>query len=256
MKASLWRNELPAIMGLLPPLLWLGAQDPWLAPRFAFCALLVYGWQVVFALVRRQGIGLHGLVLAALLAILVPSTAPFWQLALGLSFGLVLGEAIFGGRGRNFVQPVVLTLAFLAFSFTDQPWRDGPDLPLSTALPAALLLIASGQARLPVLMGFGLGLAGLIWAGLPGVAVPGLLVLAVIYLTADPVVSGATLASRLAYGLLAGLLCGLFTTTGPAFGALIFATLLAQIFAPLLDHLAVAAHVAMMRRRARRLRHG
>ena len=81
MKASLWRNELPAIMGLLPPLLWLGAQDPWLAPRFAFCALLVYGWQVVFALVRRQGIGLHGLVLAALLAILVPSTSPFWPLA-------------------------------------------------------------------------------------------------------------------------------------------------------------------------------
>lgn len=236
-----------ALCGLLPALavLWTGEGFPGL--RLIFVLLVIYGWQLVFALLRGQGLHIWGLVQGAFLALVLPETALFWQLFIGLSFGFVLGEAIFGGRGRSFVDPVVLSLAFLAFSFADQPWRQGPELALTTALPAALLLLASGQARLSVVLA-ALAAFGAASLGLLGQAPPisGLLLLTLLYPGADPVVSGSTGLSRLAYGALLGLLAALLSTTGPEFGALVFAILLAQIFAPLLDHLAVSLH----RRRA------
>ncbi len=258
--AALLHGDLPALAALVPPALWLASQDAWFAPRLLFCAALALGWQALFAARRGQGMGLSALVSAGLVALLVPASAPFWQLALGVSFGQVLGEAVFGGRGRNFVQPVALALAFMAFSFPDQPWREGPALPAATAWPALVLLTAVGQARLTVLAGVAAGLAGLLWliapAQIPALFGAGAVLLGVAYLTADPVVAGATPASRIAYGLLAGALTALFATSGPAFGALVFATLLAQVFAPLIDHIAIAAHTGLMRRRAGRLRRG
>ena len=34
-----------------------------------------------------------------------PPDAPLWQVALGISFGLVIGKEIFGGTGKNFLKP-------------------------------------------------------------------------------------------------------------------------------------------------------
>jgi Na+-transporting NADH:ubiquinone oxidoreductase subunit B len=259
MRPGLLRDDLAAILALLPPLAWLWSQDHWVASRLLFCAVLIFGWQALFAQVRRQGMGLHGAVAALLVALFAPMGVPFWQLALGVSFGMVLGEAIFGGRGRNFVQPVALTFAFMAFSFADQPWRQGPDLPLIAILPALALLVITGQARLTVLAGLAAGLAGvsaLIAPEQMTMLITGTLVLALLFLTADPAVSGATSLGRLAYGVLAGGLTALFAASGPVFGAVVFATLLAQIFAPLLDHIAIVIHSAWMHHRARRLRNG
>lgn len=259
MRHGFVRDNLPGLAGLLAPALMLASQDSWFAARLLFCAILVIGWQTAFAFMRGQGLTVHGLVAAALVAICVPASAPFWQLAIGISFGFVLGEAVFGGRGRNFVQPVVLTLAFLAFSFADQPWREGASLPIGAVLPALVLLVGAGQARLSVLIAFAIAvavLASLISPELPAVFFQsGTMLLALLFLTADPVTSGSTTAGRILYGLLAGVLTALFSTGGPAFGALVFATLLASIFAPLLDHMVASVHTRSMRRRARRLRH-
>lgn len=259
MRHGFVRDNLPGLAGLLAPALMLASQDSWFAPRLLFCAALVIGWQSAFAFMRGQGVTAHGLVAAALVAICVPASAPFWQLAIGISFGFVLGEAVFGGRGRNFVQPVVLTLAFLAFSFADQPWREGASLPIVAVLPALVLLVGAGQARLSVLIAFAIAvavLASLISPELPAAFFQsGTMLLALLFLTADPVTSGSTTAGRILYGLLAGVLTALFSTGGPAFGALVFATLLASIFASLLDHMVASVHTRLMRRRARRLRH-
>lgn len=253
------RDNLPGLAGLLAPALTLASQDSWFAPRLFFCAVLVIGWQSAFAFMRGQGVTPYAFVAATLVAICVPASAPFWQLAIGISFGFVLGEAVFGGRGRNFVQPVVLTLAFLAFSFADQPWREGTSLPIVAALPAFVLLVGSGQARLWVLVAFAIAiavLASLISPELPAVFFQsGTMLLALLFLAADPVTSGSTTAGRILYGFLAGVLTALFSTGGPPFGALVFATLLASIFAPLLDHMVASVHTRLMRRRARRLRH-
>ncbi|EXL03010.1 RnfABCDGE type electron transport complex subunit D [Aquamicrobium defluvii] len=259
MRHGFVRDDLPGLAGLLAPALMLASQDSWFSARLLFCAVLVIGWQSAFAFMRGQGVTpYYSLVSAALVAICVPASAPFWQLAIGISFGFVLGEAVFGGRGRNFVQPVVLTLAFLAFSFADQPWREGVSLPIVVALPALALLVSAGQARLSVLLAFAIALAvpaSLISPELPALFFKsGIMLLALLFLTADPVTSGSTTAGRILYGLLAGGLTALFSTGGPAFGALVFATLLASIFAPLLDHMVASAHTRFMRRRARRLR--
>ncbi|MFC3058766.1 RnfABCDGE type electron transport complex subunit D [Paenirhodobacter populi] len=259
MRPGLFRDDLPALLALLIPVIWRAQGDPWLGPRLALCLIVVFGWQALFARLRGQGLSLHGAATAALVALFVPDTAPHWQLVIGLSFGVVLGEAVFGGRGRSFVQPVVLVLAFLIFSFADQPYRAGPELPLWTALPAVVVLIATGQAPVGTVLGAAAGLAGLSWlTGADPLAplMSGALVLAVLYLTADPVTSGATAAGRWICGLLAGGTAALFATAGPAFGALVFATLLTSVFAPLIDHLALAVQVARLRRRERRLRHG
>jgi Na+-transporting NADH:ubiquinone oxidoreductase subunit B len=37
----------------------------------------------------------------------VPPTLPLWQAALGISFGVVIAKEIFGGTGRNFLNPAL-----------------------------------------------------------------------------------------------------------------------------------------------------
>lgn len=260
MRPGILRDDLPMLAGLVPPLLWLAGGDPWLAPRLLLSAAVVLAWQFLFARVRGQGLGLHALVTAGLIAVLVPGSAPHWQLVLGLSFGVVLGEGVFGGRGRNFVSPVALALAFLIFSFTDQPYRQAVELPLAVALPALALAVLAGQARIGTLLGAALGSAGLAWlsgAGDPAALLGGgAVVLCLAYVVADPVASGATPAGRWLHGILAGALAVLFATAGPFFGALVFAALLSSIFAPLIDHGVIAVHTRLNAARERRLRHG
>ena len=40
-----------------------------------------------------------------------------YQVALGMSFGMVVGKLIYGGSGRYLVNPALLGLTFLAFSY-------------------------------------------------------------------------------------------------------------------------------------------
>jgi len=46
---------------------------------------------------------------------------PLWQVALGISFAVVIGKEIFGGTGKNFLNPA---LTGRAFSFL----LSGPDI--------------------------------------------------------------------------------------------------------------------------------
>ncbi|WP_197473772.1 RnfABCDGE type electron transport complex subunit D, partial [Oleiphilus sp. HI0066] len=42
---------------------------------------------------------------------------PLWQVALGISFGVVIGKEIFGGTGKNFLNPALTGRAFLYFAY-------------------------------------------------------------------------------------------------------------------------------------------
>ncbi len=248
------RSSAPLLLGLLPPFLtrfWLEAGL--IAGRFVLLFIVVLGWQLAFRRLRGQAFGPEGLASAMLLAILTPSDAPSWQLALGASFGIVLGELIFGGRGRSFVHPVAVALAFLMFSFTDAAYRAGPQIPLWTLAPAFILLLLSGQAAWRVLLTAAGAIVIVSWS--LGAAQPwnslmnGALAAALLFLAADPVASAATNAGRAIYGALAGILAVLFALGGEAFGAAVFAILLASIFAPLIDHCAIGIHERLRRRR-------
>ena len=55
-----------------------------------------------------------------LFALTLPPSIPLWQVALGISFGIVIGKEIFGGTGKNFLNPALTGRAFLFFAYPAQ----------------------------------------------------------------------------------------------------------------------------------------
>jgi Na+-transporting NADH:ubiquinone oxidoreductase subunit B len=50
----------------------------------------------------------------------LPPTIPLWQVVLGISFGVVIGKEVFGGTGKNFLNPALTARAFLYFAYPGQ----------------------------------------------------------------------------------------------------------------------------------------
>jgi Na+-transporting NADH:ubiquinone oxidoreductase subunit B len=74
-------------------------------------------WEVLFALVRNHEVNEGFFVSSILFALTLPPTIPLWQVALGISFGIVLGKEVFGGTGKNFLNPALTGRAFLFFAY-------------------------------------------------------------------------------------------------------------------------------------------
>ena len=56
-------------------------------------------------------------VTSVLFALILPPDVPLWQAALGISFGVVIGKEVFGGTGKNFLNPALTGRAFLFFAY-------------------------------------------------------------------------------------------------------------------------------------------
>ena len=74
-------------------------------------------WEGLFAIVRRHKISEGFLVTGLLFPLTLPPTIPLWQVAVGVSFGVVIGKEIFGGTGMNILNPALTARVFLFFSF-------------------------------------------------------------------------------------------------------------------------------------------
>ena len=74
-------------------------------------------WEVLFATVRKHEVNEGFFVSSVLFALIVPATIPLWQVALGITFGVVVAKEIFGGTGRNFLNPALAGRAFLFFAY-------------------------------------------------------------------------------------------------------------------------------------------
>ncbi len=72
--------------------------------------------EAVFSTVRGHEINEGFLVTGALFPLTLPPTIPLWQVALGIAFGVVIGKEIFGGTGKNFLNPALTGRAFLYFA--------------------------------------------------------------------------------------------------------------------------------------------
>ncbi|HMO49918.1 MAG TPA: NADH:ubiquinone reductase (Na(+)-transporting) subunit B [Kiritimatiellia bacterium] len=77
-------------------------------------------WEVAFAIVRKHPINEGFLVSGLLFPLTLPPTIPLWQVALGISFGIVIGKEIFGGTGFNVLNPALTARAFLFFAYPVQ----------------------------------------------------------------------------------------------------------------------------------------
>jgi Na+-transporting NADH:ubiquinone oxidoreductase subunit B len=78
------------------------------------------GWEVLFCCVRREEVNEGFFVTGFLFPLIVPPTIPLWQVALAISFGVVLGKEVFGGTGFNIMNPALTARAFLFFGYPGQ----------------------------------------------------------------------------------------------------------------------------------------
>jgi Na+-transporting NADH:ubiquinone oxidoreductase subunit B len=77
-------------------------------------------WEVLFGIVRKEDVNEGLLVTSLIFPLTLPPTIPLWQAALGISFGVVVAKELFGGTGRNFVNPALAGRAFLYFAYPAQ----------------------------------------------------------------------------------------------------------------------------------------
>lgn len=77
-------------------------------------------WEVLFAMKRGHEVNEGFFVTSILFALICPPDIPLWQVALGISFGVVIGKEVFGGTGKNFLNPALTGRAFLFFAYPAQ----------------------------------------------------------------------------------------------------------------------------------------
>ncbi|GAB1099903.1 MAG: hypothetical protein Sw2LagPseu_14460 [Shewanella algae] len=79
---------------------------------------------------------------SVLFALTLPATIPLWMVALGITFGVVVAKEVFGGTGRNFLNPALAGRAFLFFAYPlnmsgDNSWVVADGFSGATALSQA-----------------------------------------------------------------------------------------------------------------------
>jgi Na+-transporting NADH:ubiquinone oxidoreductase subunit B len=89
-------------------------------PVYAVVFLVGGFWEVLFATVRGHEVNEGFFVTSVLFALILPPSIPLWQVALGITFGVVVGKEIFGGTGKNFLNPALTGRAFLFFAYPAQ----------------------------------------------------------------------------------------------------------------------------------------
>ena len=118
-----WRLAIIAMLaGFDPGSLWdnfiHGAA--YFVPVYAVTFLVGGFWEVLFASIRKHEVNEGFFVTSVLFALIVPPSIPLWQVALGISFGVVIGKEVFGGTGKNFLNPALTGRAFLFFAYPAQ----------------------------------------------------------------------------------------------------------------------------------------
>jgi len=108
-------------------------------------------FEVVFAVVRGHEVNEGFLVSSMLYTLILPASTPLWQVALGIIFGVVIGKEVFGGTGKNFLNPALVGRAFLYFAYPAQMSGDSVWTPVDGFSGATALSVSAsdGFATLP-----------------------------------------------------------------------------------------------------------
>jgi len=140
--AQLGMQSAPGWRGALIDALGLGFDSTNIAACFVhgllyfipiFVVALLTGalFEALFAKLRQRPLDDGLLSIVWLYSLILPPTTPALQVALGMAFGLVVGKAIFGGTGRYLVNPSILGLAFLVFSYSALVFGQGAWIPVA-----------------------------------------------------------------------------------------------------------------------------
>lgn len=107
--------------------------------------------EVIFSLVRKHEINEGFLVTGILYPLTLPPTIPLWVAAVGIFAGVVLAKEVFGGTGKNFLNPALTARAIIFFAYPatmsgDMVWTAVDGYSGATALGLAA---AEGMQAIP-----------------------------------------------------------------------------------------------------------
>lgn len=102
-------------------------------------------FEVIFATIRKHEVNEGFLVTSMLYTLILPATTPLWQVALGIIFGVVIGKEVFGGTGKNFLNPALTGRAFLYFAYPAQMSGDSVWVPVDGYTGATALAVSASD---------------------------------------------------------------------------------------------------------------
>ncbi len=122
---------------------WYGAV--YFVPIYAVTFLVGIAWEILFAMKRGHEVNEGFFVTSILFALICPPDVPLWQVALGISFGVVIGKEVFGGTGKNFLNPALTGRAFLYFAYPAQMSGDAVWIAVDGFTGATPLSVVAAQ---------------------------------------------------------------------------------------------------------------
>ncbi|NLK88154.1 MAG: 4Fe-4S dicluster domain-containing protein [Clostridiaceae bacterium] len=212
-----WSNE--HIMTLLFFVLLLYMLPQWIKNPLD---IAVFAAVLVFALILDETAGIlrhkriicsvSAAVTAAIIHLITPGI-PLWGKLIGVFAGIILGKQIWGGTGKNSINPAIVGYLFICIMFKGSQM---PIQPSALLIPAVILSLPFILFRPFVSLGC---FMGLFVAGLSGAASFGeLLIINGIFLGCIILTDPVTVTSLKLTGLVGGFLCALlpFYTIEPA----------------------------------------
>lgn len=120
--------------------------------QIALALSLATAIEMIIAKLRRKPTAFYlsdmsGVLTALILAVAIPSYAPFWVMMIGVIVALLLGKHVYGGLGQNPFNPAMIGYALLLVSFPVQMTAWLPPLSLLNEPPSfadSFALIFSG----------------------------------------------------------------------------------------------------------------
>ena len=143
-----WRGWLISLVGGYDPssiwdCFWYGAV--FFIPIYITTFLVGISWEILFAIRRNHEVNEGFFVTSVLFALICPPDIPLWQVAIGISFGVVIGKEVFGGTGKNFLNPALTGRAFLYFAYPAQLSGDGVWVAVDGHTGATALSVVASQ---------------------------------------------------------------------------------------------------------------
>lgn len=120
-------------------------------PIFLVALLTGAFWQALFSVVRGKPLDDGLLYCVWFFSLIVPATTPLQSVMLAMTFGIVVGKLIYGGSGRYLVNPALLGLAFLVFSYPTLIFGEGAWVPVTGYDQPTVLELVSDEGGVDVI---------------------------------------------------------------------------------------------------------
>ena len=115
---------LDVIIAMLPALIWAVVMFGIKALTLTVVSVIgcmFWEWLYRTLMKKPQSVGdLSAVVTGMLLAFVCPVTTPYWMILIGDFFAIVVVKQLFGGIGKNFVNPALAGRAFLLGSYAGE----------------------------------------------------------------------------------------------------------------------------------------